>query len=219
MRYRWALRPTSTLNQAGLSVDQQLADFAAQLPASMQPPAPYGPAHQSPWAAMLHITYNTVLVLVHRKPPESVLVPSIGEPRSPIVAAEATTQVTRLMQGLHASHVLQQLTFFGVHSIWTAMLQLKADIQNPSPLVSAAASRAMKGLLAALLELSYSWNFAQGLARLFGETERESAMTAKHEQLAQPTQDDMAPLNEALVMDFGLLEDFFMGYEDAVAVV
>lgn len=219
MKYRWALRPTSRLNHSGQSVDQQLAHFAAQLPESMQPPAPYGPAHQTPWAAMLHTTYNTVLILVHREPPESVLVASISEPRSPIVAAEATTQVTRLMQCLDNCHALQQLTFFGVHSIWTAMLQLKADIQNPSPLVSAAASRSMKGLLAALLELSYSWNFAQGLARLFGETARESEATTKHEQLAQLEQDDMAPLNESLVMDFGLLEDFFMGYEAAVAVV
>lgn len=200
-------------------MDQQLAHFAAQLPESMQPPAPYGPAHQTHWAAMLHITYNTVLILVHREPPESVIVASISEPRSPIVAAEATTQVTRLMQCLDGCHALQQLTFFGVHSTWTAMLQLKADIQNPSPLVSAAASRSMKGLLAALLELSYSWNFAQGLARLFGETEREAEATAKHEQLAQLEQDDMAPLNESLAMDFGLLEDFFMGYEDAVAAV
>lgn len=167
------------------------------------------------------------MILLHREPPSS---PDTLPPRNetttanPIVAAEATTQTAAMLQSLDATKTLQLLNFFGVHAVWTTMLQLKRDIRHPNPLMASGASRTLKALLATLLELSYSWNFAQGLARLFGDADREADdLREQHQHNEQTTQqptpstDAEMELSESLFMDFGLLEDFFMGYEDNLA--
>lgn len=199
----------------------------------MSPPSAYTPSSNTPWQAILHLNYSTLVILLHREP--VTCLHALPPPRSsctgtsivnPIVAAEATTQTTTMLQTLDTIKALQQLNFFGVHAVWTTMLQLKRDVRSLNPLTASNASRTLKALLAILLELSYSWNFAQGLARLFGDTDREGDGSAVREQSGsheeqqqqqQPTpgSSDVEPdLNESLFMDFGLLEDFFMGYEE-----
>lgn len=218
-RSRWSLRRRSAATTLEtISPDQQLAEFLNNLPTSLQSPLP----SPSAWHATLHLTYNTIILLLHRPPPHSTGdSPGSGQPAGEAaLCAEASLTISSLLERLQTKNLLQSLNFFGVHVIWTVMVHLKSELHSTNVLVVARSSRTLKALLAILLELSYSWNFARGLAMVFGDIEdreRGDFITTVSPGQEMTNDNDADVVGDSLFMDFGLLEDFLMGYEDGLA--
>ncbi len=163
MRRRWALRATVQERiEATEQADERLAKFIQQLPPALQPSLGY----PNVWQASLHLTYNSFLLLLHRLPPRPDLSDALSRAcASPDICADSSALLATLLDSLHAHGGLRSLCFFGVHTIFTALIFIKSQLCSSNPLVVAKAARSFRSFSVALSNLSSSWSFAKDLSR------------------------------------------------------
>lgn len=182
MRRRWALRASVQERiEATEHADETLAKFIQQLPPSLQPSLGY----PNIWQACLHLTYNSFLLLLHRPPPRPDLNDALSKAcSSPDICADSSALLATLLESLHTHGGLRSLCFFGVHTIFTALVFIKSQLCSSNPLVVAKAARSFRSLSVALFNLSSSWSFAKGLSRWTKGMEDRMGPVERQQQLA-----------------------------------
>ncbi|KAH7311476.1 fungal-specific transcription factor domain-containing protein [Stachybotrys elegans] len=198
MKKRWAIRaPASSRIEATKHADVELAQFLAQLPASLKPVTTW----PNIWTSTLHLTYNNFLILLHRPPPKQQdTVCHLGNACDATICNDSTISIATIFEAVADQHQISELWPYGVHSLFTAIVQATNSLNSTNPVVAAKAFKAFDSLLGALKNLSQYWQFAVSLLVLF---ERR---LAKERQNNNP-----ADAGSAVVRMQGTLTD--MGHE------
>jgi transcriptional regulatory protein AMDR len=127
------------------------------------------------WPSTLHLIYNTALILFHRPRPHlttlssSSSLPSAND--AEICSAAAGT-IQAIFESLAESKSLSSLWVFSVTALFTAMIQLSAEVRFSNPLLAIAAVLRYDSTLYSLRKLSLYWPNAQSILHFFENSER-----------------------------------------------
>ena len=192
MRKRVALRSTpSEKAVATREADEALADFVTSLPEHLRLPL----AGTNIWKSVLHLTYNTFVILLHRPPPHPA--PRFdfhGGANDLIICGDAAMVVTSIFETLSAKDILTTLCMAGNNAIFTTLVYFCSELDSTNPLVAAKSLRVVESLLNSLRALSCHWLYARSLLRLFEER------VSRHRQQGGPhLRSSEAPADEGIM--------------------
>ncbi|KAF4452265.1 hypothetical protein F53441_4859 [Fusarium austroafricanum] len=184
MRRRVALRATEADRVAATKqADEELAEFITQLPQSLQ----LRSLEPDTWQAILHLSYNNFLILLHRPPPRqdpSQLSPDSATNLS--ICSDSVVAINSIFESLRTRNTLCDLWLPSVHVLFTCLLHVASELNSVNPLVAAKSSRMFDSLLHTLRDISQYWIYAKSLLRLFEEramwTRRQGTYTQSSEE-------------------------------------
>ncbi|KAF5137799.1 Acetamidase regulatory protein [Metarhizium anisopliae] len=164
-RQCWALRASrEQRTRAAERADQALASFITELPAPLQ----MSLANSGTWHAVLHLTYNHFVLLLHRPPPKHKSHDRASQPAGNLdICAEASMGLVSLLEGLYSTRRLYALSLFDVQAIFTAVVAANNELSTSNPLVVVKAVQKLKSISSTLTVLARNWSFARGLLRIF----------------------------------------------------
>lgn len=166
--------------------DEDLANFITELPESLKLPL----AQPGTWQAILHLSYNNFLILLHRPSPRAeharFEVTSAGDQS---ICSDAVMVITSIFESLRARGKLGHLWLPSLYVLFTAMVYVAKDLCSVNPVVVAKSRRMFDSLLMTLRELSQHWLYAQSLLRLF----EHRKLWRKDEEYDVPQQDVSLP--------------------------
>ncbi|KAJ8609511.1 hypothetical protein MRB53_039069 [Persea americana] len=149
--------------------DMALANWLMSLPPEMQYRCSKSVKEQNFWAAFLHMTYYTVLCLLHRPH----LKPSIRQDAAPQaypsrnIAFTAANMITRILEDVVHFGNLEILPSFSTYAIFSAMIFHSFEIRSPNAAVVEAAHKKLRFCQKSLAELSKVWLVATSIVTLF----------------------------------------------------
>ncbi|KAM0559636.1 hypothetical protein ACHAPJ_004160 [Fusarium lateritium] len=165
MRRRVALRATAADRaEATKQADEELAEFITQLPESLRLP------HSNPdtWQAILHLSYNNFLILLHRPPPHQDPAQFSADTAADLsICSDAVMAASSIFESLRTRNTLCDLWLPSVHVLFTCLLHVASELNSTNPLVAAKSSRMFDSLLDTLRDISQYWIYAKSLLRLF----------------------------------------------------
>ncbi|KAI9170696.1 Acetamidase regulatory protein-like protein [Paramyrothecium foliicola] len=171
MRDRWALRSSASSKiAASKRADELLAEFTMQLPSSLQATTQV----LDVWQATLNLTYNNVIILLHRAPPKPALRDEVSDVCSDAkVCGEASFMITSIFETLLSKALLHKLWIYASHALFTALIDVATESASSNPIMVAKYHKRFDTLIAALRQLAKHWRFAQGLLQLFEQRSRK----------------------------------------------
>lgn len=174
MRRRVSLRSTpSEKAEATRQADEELAEFVTHLPDGLRLPL----TEPNIWKSVLHLTYNTFVILLHRPPPHpSPRFDFPGGANDLIICGDAAMVVTSIFETLIARDIMTTLCMAGNNALFTTLVYFSGELGSTNPLVAAKSLRMFESLLTSLRALSCHWLYARSLLRLFEE------VLARHRQ-------------------------------------
>ncbi|PKS08189.1 hypothetical protein jhhlp_005465 [Lomentospora prolificans] len=155
--------------------DERLASWALRLPQQLHLHSTSG---STIWTANLHLHYNMALILLHRSQPHSnpendTVRKQYDENTEICVAAAATIQ--SLFQNICEADSLKCLWMSTINCIFTALIQLSAEIRLSNPLLAISALRRYDSALVSLKKLARYWPNAQSILHFFEKSVRMNA--------------------------------------------
>ncbi|CAK7229198.1 hypothetical protein SCUCBS95973_007140 [Sporothrix curviconia] len=184
LRDRFGLQVSPERRRHALvEADQRLAAWMARLPPSLRC-RPDGRAVAdtgssasvsiSPWTTMLHLTYNNLLILLHRPPPNPASAdPSTSHPGHAAsqenmgICSAAAGTIVSLLEAAAARDELRFLNVFAVDALLTTLIQLSAEIRMANPILAGHALQRFEAAMAILRQLAGIWLHAEIVLRLF----------------------------------------------------
>ncbi|KAF2001580.1 hypothetical protein P154DRAFT_619254 [Amniculicola lignicola CBS 123094] len=163
---------SSNRNSTLVEADNALARWSLMLPHSLrlQPTSTL-----ELWPSTLHLVYNTALVLFHRPRPHPATPSSPsslpGANDAEICSAAAGT-IQAIFESLAESNALPSLWVFSLTSLFTAMIQLSAEVRFSNPLLAIAAVRRYDSTLYSLRTLAKYWPNAESILHFFEHSQR-----------------------------------------------
>ncbi|KIV84077.1 hypothetical protein PV11_06051 [Exophiala sideris] len=163
-----AFAPTksSTLEADTSRVEQELAQWEAQLPSEMKYQELNSRLGTEWWSNMLHLAYNNYIILLHR--PRFAKSASSASSASAALAISAATKITRMTEDLVATGSLGLVQTHVVASIFSALsihvMSIRRSAQGSAK--DLAVHRARICMLA-LQELQEAWPFAGWVHQMF----------------------------------------------------
>ncbi|EMC93932.1 hypothetical protein BAUCODRAFT_124682 [Baudoinia panamericana UAMH 10762] len=155
VRARFALRSTPESRIQSLrNADERLALWTQQLPdeLKLRPTITLGLQ-----ASMLHLAYNSGLMLLHRpRPPAEANGDEMRREDADICSA-AAAHVQSLLESLREQDMLKYLPSNSVHVCFTALIQLNVELRLANPILATAAEHRFGSLLESLRHLSAIW--------------------------------------------------------------
>ena len=169
LRDRFGLHvPADRKRQALVDADQRLAVWMARLPVSLRC-KPDGKA-SSPWSAMLHLTYNNFLILLHRPPPMPTCFTNATSQENMGICSAAAGTIVSLLEAVAARGELRFLNIFAVDALLTTLIQLSAEIRMANPILAGHAMQRFDSAMDILRRLSGIWLNAEIILRLFEDS-------------------------------------------------
>ncbi|EPE06833.1 acetamidase regulatory protein [Ophiostoma piceae UAMH 11346] len=205
------MTPEEARRAALRRTDEALAHWSLQLPPSLQLNSG---GHNSSrilesslnvWTASLHLTYNTVLMLLHRQ----ATMPATGTANSDDIeiCTNAAVAVQQIFESVCASDQVASLWSSSINSLFTAMIQLSWEVRRSAvrraslsqsmgiqqrkigenfhisqsggnPLLAVAALRRYDSALSSLRQLATFWANAQAIVQFFEQSVRLEGDTA-----------------------------------------
>lgn len=149
--------------------DMALANWLMSLPPEMQYHCSKGAQKQNFWAAFLHMTYYTVLCLLHRPHLKTSVRTDAGPAAYPSrnIAFTAANMITRILEDVVHYGNLEILPSFSTYAIFSAMIFHSFEIRSPNPLVVEAAHKKLNFCQKSLIDLSRVWLVATSIVTLF----------------------------------------------------
>jgi transcriptional regulatory protein AMDR len=174
-RFRPKLPPEQR-KQALLDVDARLAQWTLSLPENL---ALRPTLTLDLNATMLHLLYNTALILLHRPRPTNN-----GDhetkPEDADICSAAAAHVQSLMEGLRERGMLLYLPNSSVHFCFTAMIQLSVELRLANPVLATAAQRRFDSLMTSLRGLADAWPQAEPILYFFEHISRRREAPHAH---------------------------------------
>ncbi|EPE02145.1 acetamidase regulatory protein [Ophiostoma piceae UAMH 11346] len=169
LRDRFGLQvPADRRRKALVDADQRLAVWMARLPLYLRC-KPDGKA-SSPWSAMLHLTYNNFLILLHRPPPMPTCFTNATSQENMGICSAAAGTIVSLLEAVAARGELQFLNIFAVDALLTTLIQLSAEIRMANPILAGHAMQRFDSAMDILRRLSGIWLNAEIILRLFEDS-------------------------------------------------
>jgi transcriptional regulatory protein AMDR len=169
LRERFGLRIGAERRKAVLpQADEALANWSIRLPDCLRLHA----LNMDPWSAMLHLSYNNFLILLHRPHPRASAYSDDYGPHDAEICSAAAGVIASISEGLRQGDQLKFLWCSGVYALFTAMLQVRVELRFSNPVLAINALRRFDSTLYSLRELSHYWSSAKTILRLFEQSKR-----------------------------------------------
>lgn len=181
VRERFGLRVTPERRKVALQeADGSLANWSLRLPDNLRLRA----SDMDPWSAMLHLTYNNFLILLHRPHPRASAYSDDYGPHDAEICSAAAGVIASIFEELRFNNRLKLLWYTGVHTLFTAMIQVRVELRFSNPVLAINALRRFDSASHSLRELSDYWLHATTILRLFEDSRRlqEDLQTATTER-------------------------------------
>jgi transcriptional regulatory protein AMDR len=125
-----------------------------------------------PWSAMLHLTYNNFLILLHRPHPRASAYNDDYGPHDAEICSAAAGVIASIFEELRLNDRLKYLWYTGVHTLFTAMIQVRVELRFSNPVLAINALRRFDSASYSLRELADYWVHAGTILRLFEDSKR-----------------------------------------------
>lgn len=169
VRDRFGLRATDERRKAVLQeADESLANWSLKLPDKLRLRA----SDMDPWSAMLHLTYNNFLILLHRPHPRASAYSDDYGPHDAEICSAAAGVIASIFEELRLHDRLKFLWYTGVHTLFTAMIQVRVELRFSNPVLAINALRRFDSASYSLRELAQYWIHAGTILRLFEDSKR-----------------------------------------------
>ncbi|GFG23371.1 acetamidase regulatory protein [Aspergillus udagawae] len=169
VRERFGLRVSSERRKAALQeADEALANWSLRLPDNLRLRA----SDMDPWSAMLHLTYNNFLILLHRPHPRASAYSDDYGPHDAEICSAAAGVIASIFEELRLNDRLKYLWHSGVHTLFTAMIQVRVELRFSNPVLAINALRRFDSASYSLRELAQYWSHATTILRLFEDSKR-----------------------------------------------
>ncbi|KAE8145461.1 fungal-specific transcription factor domain-containing protein [Aspergillus avenaceus] len=169
VRERFGLRVSAERRKAALQeADEALANWSLKLPDSLRLRA----SDMDPWSAMLHLTYNNFLILLHRPHPRASAYSDDYGPHDAEICSAAAGVIASIFEELRLNDRLKFLWYSGVHTLFTAMIQVRVELRFSNPVLAINALRRFDSASYSLRELAEYWSHANTILRLFEDSRR-----------------------------------------------
>ncbi|KAI9375701.1 fungal-specific transcription factor domain-containing protein [Aspergillus egyptiacus] len=181
VRERFGLRISAERRKAVLrEADEALASWSLRLPDRLRLRA----LDMDPWTAMLHLTYNNFLILLHRPHPRAAAYSDDYGPHDAEICSAAAGVIASIFEELRVHDRLKFLWYSGVHTLFTAMIQVRVELRFSNPVLAINALRRFHSASFSLRELAQYWSHASTILRLFEDSRRlqEDLRTATSER-------------------------------------
>ncbi|KAL2822568.1 fungal-specific transcription factor domain-containing protein [Aspergillus granulosus] len=168
-RERFGLRISAERRKAALiEADEALANWSLRLPDRLRLRA----SDMDPWSAMLHLTYNNFLILLHRPHPRASAYSDDYGPHDAEICSAAAGVIASIFEELRLHDRLKFLWYSGVHTLFTAMIQVRVELRFSNPVLAINALRRFDSASYSLRELAQYWSHASTILRLFEDSRR-----------------------------------------------
>lgn len=181
MQRRTAVRSTPADVAAATSqADKELAHLLTTLPDRLQVSWP----EPDTWQAVLHLTYNSFLILLHRPSPDGGPDGYLSSASDLSICWDAVTTINSIFETLRSRDVLTALWLPSLHTLFTALVYVAGQVRSSNPVVVAKAVRIFDSLLLTLRGFAPHWLLARALLRLFDRqrVHGNNLQTAAYEQ-------------------------------------
>lgn len=169
IRDRFGLRASDERRKAVLQeADESLASWSLKLPDNLRLRA----SDMDPWSAMLHLTYNNFLILLHRPHPRASAYSDDYGPHDAEICSAAAGVIASIFEELRLNDRLKFLWYTGVHTLFTAMIQVRVELRFSNPVLAINALRRFDSASYSLRELAQYWVHAGTILRLFEDSKR-----------------------------------------------
>ncbi|KKK17171.1 hypothetical protein P175DRAFT_0501204 [Aspergillus ochraceoroseus IBT 24754] len=169
VRERFGLRVSAERRKAVLiEADEVLANWSLKLPDRLRLRA----SDMDPWSAMLHLTYNNFLILLHRPHPRASAYSDDYGPHDAEICSAAAGVIASIFEELRLNDRLKFLWYCGVHTLFTAMIQVRVELRFSNPVLAINALRRFDSASYSLRELAQYWSHANTILRLFEDSRR-----------------------------------------------
>ena len=169
VRERFGLRVSAERRTAVLQeADEALANWSLKLPDTLRLRA----SDMDPWSAMLHLTYNNFLILLHRPHPRASVYSDDYGPHDAEICSAAAGVIASIFEELRLNDRLKYLWYAGVHTLFTAMIQVRVELRFSNPVLAINALRRFDSASYSLRELAGYWSHAGTILRLFKDSRR-----------------------------------------------
>lgn len=169
VRERFGLRVSAERRKAVLQeADESLANWSLKLPDNLR----LRTSDMDPWSAMLHLTYNNFLILLHRPHPRASAYSDDYGPHDAEICSAAAGVIASIFEELRLNDRLKYLWYSGVHTLFTAMIQVRVELRFSNPVLAINALRRFDSASYSLRELAEYWSHASTILRLFEDSKR-----------------------------------------------
>ncbi|THC93800.1 hypothetical protein EYZ11_006718 [Aspergillus tanneri] len=169
IRDRFGLRVSAERRKAALhEADEVLANWSLKLPDNLR----LRTSDMDPWSAMLHLTYNNFLILLHRPHPRASAYSDDYGPHDAEICSAAAGVIASIFEELRLNDRLKFLWYTGVHTLFTAMIQVRVELRFSNPVLAINALRRFDSASYSLRELASYWSHANTILRLFEDSRR-----------------------------------------------
>ncbi|EHK24051.1 uncharacterized protein TRIVIDRAFT_125389, partial [Trichoderma virens Gv29-8] len=145
------------------SLDLKLAEWLINLPTGFRDRGQPTNLHKS----MLFLTYEAALVQVHRlRLSLSDDVPTVDLLDNDRICTEAASNIIRIFQEIDKLSALQNCWFFAPSALFTALVQVQAQLRSENPIISLNAQETYTSGLRILRHLSQHWLMAASVWHL-----------------------------------------------------
>ncbi|EFW17212.1 hypothetical protein D8B26_003950 [Coccidioides posadasii str. Silveira] len=193
MRERFGLRVSPERRKAALlDADKALANWSLKLPDNVR----MSTTDVDSWPALLHLTYNNFLILLHRPHPRASAYSDDYGPNDAEICSAAAGVIVSIFEELREKGRIKYLWVSAVNSLFTAMIQIRVELRFSNPVLAINALRRFDSTLCSLRALSDYWLGAETILRLF-----ESSKRLKHDmEMVKMKQPNSLPKDGELVV-------------------
>lgn len=193
MRERFGLRVTPERRKAALlEADKALANWSLKLPENVR----MSTNDVDSWPALLHLTYNNFLILLHRPHPRASAYSDDYGPNDAEICSAAASVIVSIFEELREKDRIKYLWVSAVNSLFTAMVQIRVELRFSNPVLAINALRRFDSTLISLRTLSDYWLGAESILQLF-----ESSKRLKHDmEMVKMKQPNSLPKDGDLVL-------------------
>ncbi|KAL1970700.1 hypothetical protein VTN77DRAFT_4344 [Rasamsonia byssochlamydoides] len=169
LRERFGLRVSAERRKAVLpEADEALANWSLRLPDTLRLRA----SDMDSWSAMLHLTYNNFLILLHRPHPRASAYSDDYGPHDAEICSAAAGVIASIFEELRQKDRIKYLWCSGVYTLFTAMIQVRVELRFSNPVLAINALRRFDSTLHSLRDLAEYWSSAETILRLFENSKR-----------------------------------------------
>lgn len=183
IRERFGLTVSMERRKAILpEADEALANWSLSLPDTLRLRS-----SMDPWSAMLHLTYNNFLILLHRPHPRASAYSEDYGPHDAEICSAAAGVITSIFEELRLRNSIKYLWYTGVHTLFTAMIQVRVELRFSNPVLAINALRRFDSTLSSLRNLADYWYSAESILRLFQNSKKlQQDLRLVHEEAPGP---------------------------------
>lgn len=169
VRERFGLRVSAERRKAILpEADEALANWSLKLPDNLR----FRASDMDQWSAMLHLTYNNFLILLHRPHPRASAYSDDYGPHDAEICSAAAGVISSIFEELRLNDRLKFLWYSGVHTLFTAMIQVRVELRFSNPVLAINGLRRFDSASHSLRELANYWPHAATILSLFEASKR-----------------------------------------------